>query len=71
MNTYFVPTHTITHVEHTEDYFKGFESMKEKIQAMGLDACLSEFNSVYPIGYKPSSLAAYYYAKGEVAALQG
>ena len=63
-------SHTITHTEHTETYFKGFETMQDKIKDMGLMSCIDEFNSVYPIGYKPSSLAAYYYAKGELEALQ-
>jgi len=63
-------SHTITHAEHIEDYFKGFETMQTKIKDMGFKACRDEFNSVYPVGYKPSSLAAYYYAKGEMEALQ-
>jgi hypothetical protein len=62
-------THTITHPQHTEDYFKGFEAMTAKRQGMSFEACRDEFNMAHPIGFKPSSLAAYYYAKGEMVAL--
>lgn len=63
-------THTITHPQYTQDYFKGFESMTEKLKGMSFESCRDEFNSIYPTGYNPSSLAAYYYAKGELQALQ-
>lgn len=63
-------THTITHPQYTQDYFNGFESMAEKLKEMSFESCRDEFNSTYPIGDKPSSLAAYYYAKGELQALQ-
>jgi hypothetical protein len=64
-----IMTHTITHPQHTEDYFKGFEAMTAKRQGMSFEACRDEFNMAHPVGFKPSSLAAYYYAKGEMEAL--
>ena len=63
-------THTITHPQHAQDYFNGFESMTLKRKGMSFEACRDEFNNSYPIGHRPSSLAAYYYAKGEMQALQ-
>jgi len=62
-------THTNTHPPHTEDYFKGFEAMTAKRQGMSFEACRDEFNMAHPVGFKPSSLGAYYYAKGEMEAL--
>ena len=61
--------HTITHPEHTEAYFKGFETMLEEIKLMGFEAARDKFNAENPINQKPSSLGAYYYAKGGMQAL--
>ena len=60
---------TITHKEHEKDYFNGFEAMQEKINGMSFEACRDEFNRNYPVPFKHSNLAAYYYAKGELDAL--
>jgi len=43
--------------------------MTVKRQGMSFEACRDEFNMAHPVGFKPSSLAAYYYAKGEMEAL--
>lgn len=61
--------HTITHNEFANDYFAGYETAKKQIQQMGFIASRDKFNQENPIGVKPSSMSAYYYAKGEMQAL--
>lgn len=60
--------HVITHTEFTNDYFAGYETAKLEIKQMGFDSARNKFNLENPIGVKPSSMAAYYYAKGQIQA---
>lgn len=61
--------HVITHPEHADDYWRGYDAMQAEIAAMGWAAARDKFNTENPVGQKPSSLAAYYYAKGCADAL--
>lgn len=61
--------HTITHPEHSEDYWRGYETMKAEIAGMGWSAALAKFNAENPVGQRYGNLGAYYYAKGGVDAL--
>ena len=61
--------HYVHHPEHTEAYFQGFDTMMLEIKGMGFDAARDKFNSDNPLNQQPSSLGAYYYAKGGLNAL--
>lgn len=61
--------HIITHPEHADDYWRGYDAMQAEIDAMGWAAARDKFNAENPVGQKPSSLAAYYYSHGGITAL--
>lgn len=51
------------------DFIKGYEATKEFLKSYSVEEVKKQFNTVYPIGCKFSSMAAYFYAKGELAAI--
>ena len=57
------------HAEFTKDFCAGYDATTEKISHYTVDAVKAEFNLANPTGFKPSSMAAYFYAKGEMAAI--
>lgn len=61
--------HTITHPEHGEDYWRGYETMKAEIAGMGWTAARDKFNTENPVGQNLGNLGAYYHAKGGASAL--
>lgn len=60
---------TANHAEFTKDFCAGYDSAADKIKSSSPDSFLSEFNLANPSGMEYSSMAAYFYAKGELAAL--
>jgi len=57
------------HADFMPDFIAGYESASEKLKSFSFQQVRDELNGIYPAGYKPSSMAAYFYAKGEYAAL--
>jgi len=57
------------HSEFTKDFCAGYDAITEKLAYCTVDAVKTEFNLANPSGFKPSSMAAYFYAKGEMAAI--
>ena len=58
-----------THPENQRAYHAGYESMAETIKGMGWESARDEFNLIYPHTHKHESLAAYFFAEGEIDAL--
>ena len=59
----------VTHPEFQNTYAAGFNAKQAEINAMGFAASRDKFNMDNPVGQKHSSMAAYYYAEGEMDAL--
>lgn len=59
----------VTHQEHQADFDCGYSDKMLEITGMGWNAARSKLNADYPLGHQFNSLAAYYYAKGEMQAL--
>lgn len=59
----------VNNPEFQSTYAAGFDAKQAEIKSMGFAASRDKFNMDNPVGQKPSSLAAYYYAKGEMDAL--
>lgn len=59
----------ISNQEFQPHFTAGFDAKQEEIKWMGFEAARNKFNMDNPVGYKPSSPSAYYYAEGEMAAL--
>ena len=59
----------ITHEQHRDDFFAGYDAKTEEVRAMGWEAARNKFNLENPIGQNPETLGAFYYAKGEFEAL--
>jgi hypothetical protein len=59
----------VTHPEFQNTYAAGFNAKQAEINAMGFAASRDKFNMDNPVGQKHSSMAAYYYAEGEIDAL--
>jgi len=57
------------HESFMPDFIAGYESVQVKLQSYSAESLQNEFNENNPSGHKPSSLAAYFYAKGELAAM--
>ena len=57
------------HAEFTKDFCAGYDAITEKLSYCTVDAAKAEFNLANPHGLKPSSMAAHFYAKGEMAAI--
>lgn len=61
---------TVTHTEHQKDFDAGYNAKQAEIREMGWNAARDKFNMDNPHGQNPSSLGAYYYADGELQALE-
>lgn len=59
----------VKHNHHEQDYISGYEAVAQEIREIGFSAARDKFNIDNPVGQKPSSLGAYYYAKGGCDAL--
>jgi hypothetical protein len=59
----------VTHQQHQNDFQNGYEAKAAELREMGFAAARDKFNLDNPVGHHPSSLAAYYYQAGELAAL--
>jgi len=57
----------ITHTDFTADYNAGREAVLQDIREMGFESARDKWNMDNP--GNPSSMAAYYYAKGGMDAL--
>ncbi len=60
---------TVTHQQHQKDYDAGYTAVMEDIRTFGLDRAADKWRAENPTDHKPSSLGAYYYAKGGLDAL--
>jgi len=60
---------TVTHTQHQADYDAGREAALEDIKAFGIDQASDKWRSENPRDHQPSSLGAYYYAKGGLDAI--
>lgn len=61
-------THTFK-ISFASDFDAGHDAVKRDISALGFEAARAKFNLDNPVGHKPSSSAAYYYAEGGMKAL--
>lgn len=59
----------VNNPEFQNAYDAGFDAKQAEIKSMGFAASRDKFNMDNPVGQKFSSMAAYYYAEGEVDAL--
>ena len=59
----------VNNPEFQNAYAAGFNAKQAEIKSMGFAASRDKFNMDNPVGQKPSSIAAYYYAEGEMDAL--
>ena len=60
----------IPNIEHYADYIRGYDSKLAEIYGMGWEHARDKFNADYPQGHKPANMGAYYYANGEIDALE-
>ena len=60
---------TSSHSVFMKDFCAGYDSVIEKLNRYSVEQLINEFNAANPTGSKPSSMAAYFYAKGEMAAI--
>lgn len=60
---------TVTHQQHQKDYDAGRMAVLEDIETFGAEKAADKWRLENPTRQKPSSLGAYYYAKGGLDAL--
>ncbi len=53
-----------THTQHQADYDAGCEAALEDIESFGICHAAAKWREENPTDHQPSSLGAYYYAKG-------